>query len=80
MVIVDAHVHTSPNYYEPIEILLFQMNRNKVDKATLDQHFFHWGKADKTTASLGPNFGQEDNWYLSSVPDGSREGFPLSSQ
>ncbi len=37
MVIVDTHVHTSPYWYEPIEVLLFQMNSNAVDKATLVQ-------------------------------------------
>ena len=39
MVIVDTHVHTSPYWFEPIELLLFQMNSNRVDKATLAQHF-----------------------------------------
>jgi len=39
MVIVDTHAHTSPYWFEPIELLLFQMNRNRVDKATLAQHF-----------------------------------------
>ena len=37
MVIVDTHVHASPYWYEPIEVLLFQMNSNRVDKATLIQ-------------------------------------------
>ena len=35
MVIVDAHAHASPYWYEPIEVLLFQMDRNGVDKTTL---------------------------------------------
>ena len=64
MVIVDTHVHTSPYLFEPVEVLLFQMNRNGVDKATLAQHFFYWNKVDKTTATLGKNFGQEDNRYI----------------
>lgn len=38
MVIVDTHVHASPYWFEPIEVLLFQMNSNRVDKATLVQH------------------------------------------
>ncbi|MFC1987442.1 amidohydrolase family protein [Chloroflexota bacterium] len=37
MVIVDTHVHTSLYWFEPIEIILCQMNRNRVDKATLVQ-------------------------------------------
>jgi predicted TIM-barrel fold metal-dependent hydrolase len=64
MVIVDTHVHTSPYLFEPVEVLLFQMNSNRVDKATLAQHFFYWNKVDKTTATLGKNFGQEDNRYI----------------
>jgi L-fuconolactonase len=38
MVIVDTHVHASSYWYEPIEVLLFQMDRNRVDKATLVQY------------------------------------------
>ncbi|MFC2025131.1 amidohydrolase family protein [Chloroflexota bacterium] len=38
MVIVDTHVHTSPYWFEPIEVILFQMNSNRVDKATLVQY------------------------------------------
>lgn len=37
MVIVDTHCHCSPYWFEPIELLLFQMNANHVDKATLVQ-------------------------------------------
>ncbi len=37
MTIVDTHVHTSSDWYEPIEVILFQMKRNGVDKATLVQ-------------------------------------------
>jgi L-fuconolactonase len=35
MVIVDTHAHASPYWLEPIEVLLFQMNSNGVDKTTL---------------------------------------------
>jgi L-fuconolactonase len=35
MVIVDTHAHTSPYWFEPIEVLLFQMNSNGVNKTTL---------------------------------------------
>jgi L-fuconolactonase len=35
MVIVDTHAHASLYWCEPIEVLLFQMNRNGVDKTTL---------------------------------------------
>lgn len=38
MVIVDTHVHASPYWYEPVEVLLFQMDSNGVDKATLVQY------------------------------------------
>ena len=64
MVIVDTHVHTSPYWFEPIELLLYQMNSNRVDKAVLAQHFYYWNRADKSTASLGEHFGDEDNRYL----------------
>jgi len=64
MVIVDTHVHTSPYWFEPIESLLCQMNSNRVDKAILAQHFFYWNMVDKKTATLGKNFGQEDNRYI----------------
>ncbi|MBI2957655.1 MAG: amidohydrolase [Chloroflexi bacterium] len=37
MVIVDSHCHASPYWFEPVEVLLFQMDRNGVDKATLVQ-------------------------------------------
>ncbi|MBI2858426.1 MAG: amidohydrolase [Chloroflexi bacterium] len=37
MVIVDTHDHASPYWFEPIELLLFQMSINKVEKATLVQ-------------------------------------------
>jgi predicted TIM-barrel fold metal-dependent hydrolase len=37
MIVVDSHVHTSPYWFEPVEILLAQMNSNGVDKAVLVQ-------------------------------------------
>ena len=37
MVIVDTHLHASPWWYEPIEVILFQMDSNSVDKAVLVQ-------------------------------------------
>ena len=39
MVIVDTHCHTSQDWFEPVEILLDEMNRNGVDKAVLTQFF-----------------------------------------
>ncbi len=36
--IVDSHSHVSPYWFEPVEVLLFQMERNAVDKAVLVQH------------------------------------------
>jgi L-fuconolactonase len=38
MIIVDTHCHAGNNWFEPVELLLFQMNRNDVDKAVLIQH------------------------------------------
>src|SRR5687767_7071880 len=35
--IIDSHVHAAPNWYEPVETLLFQMDACKVDKAILVQ-------------------------------------------
>ena len=38
MLIVDTQVHTGIYKYEPVEALLFQMERNGVSKAVLIQH------------------------------------------
>jgi L-fuconolactonase len=35
--LVDAHCHVSPIWYEPVETLLFQMDRNSVAQAVLIQ-------------------------------------------
>jgi L-fuconolactonase len=35
MVIVDSHVHASKNWFEPVEILLYQMKTNGVSKAII---------------------------------------------
>ena len=37
MVIVDSHCHVSSNWYEPVESLLFQMDRHGVAHAVLIQ-------------------------------------------
>ncbi|MDE3074036.1 MAG: amidohydrolase [Chloroflexota bacterium] len=37
MTVVDSHCHVSPIWYEPVELLLFQMDRNAVDRAVLIQ-------------------------------------------
>ncbi len=37
MLIVDSHCHVSPCWYEPVETLLFQMDRNGVERAVLIQ-------------------------------------------
>ena len=37
MTIIDAHCHASPIWYEPVEALLFQMDRNGVERAVLTQ-------------------------------------------
>ena len=38
MIIIDSHVHTSRLWYEPIETVLFQMERNHVNKSLLIQY------------------------------------------
>ncbi len=38
MRIIDTHCHASPYYFEPVELLLFQMDRVGVEKAVLTQH------------------------------------------
>jgi L-fuconolactonase len=39
VVVVDAHCHASPYWFEPVEVLLDEMLRNGVDKAVLTQFF-----------------------------------------
>ncbi len=38
MLIIDTHCHAGNNWFEPIEVLEFQMDRNGVDQAVLIQH------------------------------------------
>ncbi len=33
MILVDSHIHKSPDWYEPMGVILFQMERNGVDRA-----------------------------------------------
>jgi L-fuconolactonase len=35
--LIDAHCHASPLWFEPVETLVFQMNRHAVEKAVLTQ-------------------------------------------
>ena len=51
MLIIDTHTHAGPNWFEPIEMLIHQMELNGVSKALLVQH----GK---------PEFGHYDHSYL----------------
>ena len=37
MIVVDSHCHALPHWFEPVEVLLHQMNANGVEKATLVQ-------------------------------------------
>ena len=37
MFVYDSHVHTAPNWYEPIDTLLYQFDANGVDRALLVQ-------------------------------------------
>ena len=36
--IIDTHCHAGLNWFEPIENLIFQMDKNFIDKAVLIQH------------------------------------------
>ena len=38
MRIVDTHTHAGINWFEPVELLIHQMNLNDVEKAVLVQH------------------------------------------
>jgi len=38
MIVVDSHCHTSPYWFEPVESLLHQMDRNDVERAVLIQY------------------------------------------
>jgi L-fuconolactonase len=35
--LIDSHVHAAPNWYEPMETLLYHLDANRVDKAVLVQ-------------------------------------------
>lgn len=35
--VIDSHVHVAPNWYEPVDSLLFHLDANEVDKAVLVQ-------------------------------------------
>jgi L-fuconolactonase len=37
VIVVDSHCHALPHWFEPVEVLLHQMNANGVEKATLVQ-------------------------------------------
>lgn len=38
MLTIDTHCHVGLDWFEPVEVLVFQMDRNEVDKAVLVQH------------------------------------------
>ena len=38
MLVVDSHCHAAESWFEPIEVLVFQMDANGVDRAVLIQH------------------------------------------
>ena len=37
MTVVDTHTHAGVNWFEPVEMLLYQMTLNQVDHAVLIQ-------------------------------------------
>ena len=45
MIVVDTHCHAGRNWFEPVELLLYQMSLNNVDKAAL---IGHGGSFDNT--------------------------------
>lgn len=51
MIIIDTHTHAGTNWFEPVEMLIHQMNLNNVEKSILVQH----GR---------PQFGHYDHTYL----------------
>lgn len=51
MTVVDTHTHAGVNWFEPVEMLLYQMTLNQVDHAVLIQH----GR---------PEYGTYDHSYL----------------
>lgn len=57
-ILIDAHCHASPLWYEPVESLLFQMDRNGVQKAVLTQLLgeFHNEYQDECVAQHGARF------------------------
>ena len=38
MIVVDTHCHAGVNWFDPVELLLYQMSLNGVDRAVLIQH------------------------------------------
>ena len=38
MSIVDSHSHAGINWFEPVEVILYQMDLNNIDKTVLIQH------------------------------------------
>jgi L-fuconolactonase len=45
MKVVDTHSHVSPYWYEPVESLLYQMDRNGVEQALLVQYMGQYDNA-----------------------------------
>jgi L-fuconolactonase len=47
--IFDSHCHASPQWFEPVELLLFQMDRNGVERAALVQLLGQYDNAYQNT-------------------------------
>jgi L-fuconolactonase len=72
MNIVDTHCHAGENWFEPIEMLVHQMDSNGVDKAVLVQH---GGSFDNSyLLECASRYG--DRFVVAALVDSSRDGAP----
>ncbi len=72
MTIVDTHCHVGLHKYEPVESLIFQMERNHVDKAVFIQYM---GNADNAyiVETLGCNPGRFSAAMIVTADDGGTQ-------
>lgn len=75
MPVVDTHCHAGPNWFEPEDTLLFQMQRNGVDKAVLVQYRGNWALNSYTVEAARRHRGKFCAVVLvdTSKPDAPRE-------
>lgn len=56
MRIIDAHCHATPDWHEPVEALLFQMERHGVEQAVLIQINGQYGNVKADFARVTEHF------------------------